>query len=171
MSSSKHLITLEPKAYLFLFKNVITNLVGERLAWVLARRARKDRKLLARRENLLVSDSPGVYSSPFDSRSKNQVVSKVEGLKLKITAHKTFKNKFDQIRAGIKFIYFRDRLRCISTDKHATFDRQFRTCFFFFFTLQCKRLYFGTTFIHSLAFNSIATKHPVICVYNRIGRT
>ena len=24
---------------------------------------------------------------------------------MKITAHKTFKNKFDQIRAGIKFIY------------------------------------------------------------------
>ena len=32
-------------------------------------------------------------------------VSNVEGLKLKITAHKTFKNKFDLIRAGIKFIY------------------------------------------------------------------
>ena len=29
----------------------------------------------------------------------------MEGLKLKVTAHKTFKNKFDQIRAGIKFIY------------------------------------------------------------------
>ena len=43
----------------------------------------------------------------------------------------TFKNKFDQIRAGIKFIYFCDRLRCILTDKHATFDRQFRTCSFF----------------------------------------
>ena len=27
---------------------------------------------------------------------------------MKITAHKTFKNKFDQIRAGIKFIYRRN---------------------------------------------------------------
>ena len=62
-----------------------------------------------------------MYLSPFDSRSENHAVSKVEGLKLKITA---------QIGAGIKFIYFRDRLRCISTDKHATFDRQFRTCSF-----------------------------------------
>ena len=70
---------------------------------------KEDRKLLSRRENLLVSD--GVFSSPFDSRSVNRAVSNVEGLKLKITAHKTFENKFDQIRAGIKFIYFRDRLQ------------------------------------------------------------
>ena len=42
----------------------------------------------------------GFFSSPEFS-----AVSNVEGLKLKITAHKTFKNKFDQIRAGIKFIY------------------------------------------------------------------
>ena len=27
---------------------------------------------------------------------------------MKITAHKTVKNKFDQIRAGIKFIYHQD---------------------------------------------------------------
>ena len=78
-----------------------------------------------------------MIGADFDHRA----VSKVEGLKLnKITAHKTFNNKFDQIRAGIKFIYFRDRLRRISTDKHATFDCQFRTCSFF--TLQCKRMYF-----------------------------
>ena len=50
---------------------------------------KEDRKLLSRRENLLVSD--GVFSSPFDStfRSVNHAVSNVEGLKLKITAHKT----------------------------------------------------------------------------------
>ena len=98
----------------FLFKIVIKNLFGERLAWVLARRARKDRKLLARRDNLLVPAR--FFPSPFDSRSVNRAVSNVEGLKLKITAHKTFKNKFDQTRAGIKFIYFRDRLQCISTN-------------------------------------------------------
>ena len=46
----------------------------------------------------------GVFLSP-EYRSVNRVVSNVEGLKLKITAHKTFKNKLDQIRAGIKFIY------------------------------------------------------------------
>ena len=34
----------------------------------------------------------------------NCAVSNVEGLKLKITGHKTFKNKFDRIRAGIKFV-------------------------------------------------------------------
>ena len=58
----------------------IKNLVGELLAWVLAHRARKDRKLLARWENLLVSD--GVFLSPFDSRSVNRAVSNVEGLKI-----------------------------------------------------------------------------------------
>ena len=39
---------------------VIKNLVGEQLAWVLAHRARKERKLLAPRENPLVPDDrPG----------------------------------------------------------------------------------------------------------------
>ena len=38
-------------------------------------------------------------------RSVNCAVSNIEGLKLKITAHKTFKNKFGQIHSGIKFIY------------------------------------------------------------------
>jgi len=42
----------------------------------------------------------------FQYRSVDRAVSKVEGLKLKITAPKTFKNKFDQIRAGRdEFIY------------------------------------------------------------------
>ena len=49
---------------------------------------KEDRKLLSRRENLIVSD--GFFSSSFDSRSVNRAVSNVEGLKLKITAHKTF---------------------------------------------------------------------------------
>ena len=35
----------------------------------------------------------------------NRAVSNVEGLKLKISAHKTFKNKLDQTHARIKFIY------------------------------------------------------------------
>ena len=68
---------------------------------------KEDRKLLSRRK----STCTGFFSRPFDSRSVNRALSNVEGLKLKITAHKTFKNKFDQIRAGIKFIYFRDRLQ------------------------------------------------------------
>ena len=62
------MITLEPKVYLFFsksFKILIKNLVAERLAWVLARGARKGRKLLARRENLLVPDDrTGFSSSP-----------------------------------------------------------------------------------------------------------
>ena len=60
------MITLEPKAYLFLLKIIINkNLIGERFAWVLARQARKERKLLAQRENLLVPDDRmGVFSSP-----------------------------------------------------------------------------------------------------------
>ena len=66
--------------------------------------ARKDRKFLARKENLLVPDS-GFYSTSPEYRSVNHAVLNIEGLKLKIIAHKTFKNKFGQIRAGIKFIY------------------------------------------------------------------
>ena len=72
--------------------------------WVLARRVRKERKFLARRKNLLVLD--GVFLIP-EYRSVNRAVSNVEGLKLKITAHKTFKNKFDQICAGINFFIAR----------------------------------------------------------------
>ena len=64
-ASSKHLIAHEPKAYLFFFKIVIKTLVSERLAWVLARWARREGKLLARRENLLVPDDrTGFFSSP-----------------------------------------------------------------------------------------------------------
>ena len=44
---------------------VIKNSAGEQLAWVLAHQARKERKLLAQRENLLVPDNwTGVFSSP-----------------------------------------------------------------------------------------------------------
>ena len=82
---SKHLITLEPKVYLF-FSKSLENLVSEQLAWVLARWARKERKFLARRENLLVPD--GFFFSSPEYRSVNRAVSNVEGLKLKITAHK-----------------------------------------------------------------------------------
>ena len=160
------MITLEPKAYLFLFKIAITNLVGKRLAWVLAHQARKDRKLLARRGNLLVSDVTGVYSSPIDSRSVNHAVSKVEGLKLKITAHKTFKNKFDQIRAGIKFIYFRDRLRCISTDKHATFDHQFRMCSFFDAAMQANVFSIDKTHQHILFWRDI---HSFVSIRSQLN--
>ena len=66
-SSSKHLITLEPVKLTVsrLLKIVIKNLVCERLAWVLAHGARKKRKLLARKKNLLVRDDrTGVFSSP-----------------------------------------------------------------------------------------------------------
>ena len=48
----------------------------------------------------------------FQLRSLNRSVSNVEGLKLNFKPHKTFKKpslykkvKFDQIRAGRKFIY------------------------------------------------------------------
>ena len=46
----------------------------------------------------------GFFLSP-EFRSVDRAVSNIEGLKLKITAHKTLKNKFDQICEGIKFIY------------------------------------------------------------------
>ena len=103
------------------------------------------------------------FFSPFNSRSVNCAVSNVAGLKLKITAHKMFKNKFNQIRAGIKFIYFRGRLQRILT---ANLE-----CVLFS-TLQCKRMYFqstklanifyfGATFIHSLAFDRNLTLMPL----------
>ena len=102
----------------------------------------------------------GFFLSPFDSRSVNRAVSNVEGLKLKITAHKTFKNKFDQIRAGIKFIYICDRLQRILT---ANLERVL------FFTLQCKRMYFQSTKLTNILF--WRDIRALICVYNRIGRT
>ena len=43
-------------------------------------------------------------STTFTEQPKHKVPLKLL-IFLKITAHKTFKNKFDQIRAGIKFIY------------------------------------------------------------------
>ena len=73
------MITLEPKAYLFLLKIVIKNLISVRLAWVLVRRARKERRLLARRENLLVPDDrTGVFSSPEYGIVEVQVVEMTE---------------------------------------------------------------------------------------------
>ena len=71
-SSSKHLITLEPVKLTVsrLLKIVIKNLVCERLAWVLAHGARKKRKLLARKKNLLVRYNwTGVFLSPESDSS------------------------------------------------------------------------------------------------------
>ena len=78
--------------------------------------------------------------------------------------------------------YFRDQLQCISTDKQEHFTANQKV--FFFFTLQCKQMYFQSRKltniiilfwreIHSFVSKNVATKHPcaLICVYNRIGRT
>ena len=123
----------------------------------------------------------GFFSSP-EYRSVNRAISNVEGLKLKITAHKTFKNKFDQIRVGIKFIYHQSTpVIGYSAFRQTNIDHQLEHVLFFM--LQCKRMYFqsgkltnifyfGARFIHSLE-QPIATKHPraLICVYNQIGCT
>ena len=83
---------------------------------------------------------------------------------MKITAHKTFKNKFDQIRAGIKFIYHQNTSvigYSVFRQTNKNISPPIRTCSFF--TLQCKQMYFqlrkptnklfyfGGRFIHSLA--------------------
>ena len=103
----------------------------------------------------------GFFTSP-EYRSLNHAGSNVKGLKLKITAHKTFKNKFVQIRSGIKFIY------CQNTAVIGSVYSDSQTCNVWmlervlFFTLQCKQMYFqsrkltnifyfGGRFIHSLA--------------------
>ena len=66
--ASSFILTLDyPRALSlpFLLKIVIKNLARELLAWVLARQPRKERKLLAWRENLLVRDDrTGFFSSP-----------------------------------------------------------------------------------------------------------
>ena len=98
---------------------------------------------------------------------------------MKITAHKTFTNKFDQICAGIKFIYRRNTFMIT-----VYFDRQTRTFHrplerVVFFTLQCKRMYFQSRKltniiilfwreIRSFVSINIATKHrlALTCVYN-----
>ena len=52
--------------------NFFSNLVGEQLAWVLAHWARKERQLLARRENLIVLDvRTGFFSNPEYSLVSN----------------------------------------------------------------------------------------------------
>ena len=67
----------------------------------------------------------------------------------------------------VYFVYFRDRLQHISTA-----NRTNASNVFFFFTLQCKRMYFqltkltnifyfGVTFIHSLAFDCNKTFVPL----------
>ena len=68
-ASPKHLITLSITLSFFP-KIVNKNLVVERLAWVLTQWARKERKLLAQRENLLVlDDQTGVFFEPWSSES------------------------------------------------------------------------------------------------------
>ena len=60
---------------------------------------------------------------------------------MKIAAHKTFKYKFDQIRAGIKFIY-RQNTSVIGysvfrqTNKNISPPITFRTCSFFHAAMQ-----------------------------------
>ena len=104
---------------------------------------------------------------------------------MKITAHKTFKNKFDQIRAGIKFIYRQNTsMTGYSVFRQTTKNISPPIKRFLFFTLRCKRMYFQSRKhtniiilfwqeIHSFVRINIATKHPraLICVYNRIGCT
>ena len=125
----------------------------------------------------------GFFTSP-EYRSVNRAVSKVEGLKLKITAHKTFKNKFDQIRSGLKFIYRQNTsvIGVHSNRQTRTFHRQLEHVLFF--APQCNANVFQSRKltnviilfwreIHSFVSINIASKHPraLICVYNRIGRT
>ena len=103
---------------------------------------------------------------------------------MKITAHKTFKNKFDQIRAGIIFIYRQNT----SVFGYSVFRQTITRTFHhqlervLFFALQCKRMYFQSRkltnimilfYFHSFVSMNVATKHPraLICVYNRIDRT
>ena len=102
---------------------------------------------------------------------------------MKITAHKTFKNKFDQIRAGIIFIYRQNTSMIgysVFRQTNKNISPPIRTCSFF--ALQYKRMYFQSRkltnimilfYFHSFVSINVATKHPraFICVYNRIGRT
>ena len=115
----------------------------------------------------------GFFSSPFHSRSVNRAVSNVEGLKLKITAHKTFKNKFDQSHGGIKFIYICDRLQRISTanlERVLAFFHPAMQANIFSIDKLTNILFWRD--IHS--FVSIRLQlniSALVCVHNRIGRT
>ena len=104
---------------------------------------------------------------------------------MKITVHKSFKNKFDQIRVGIKFIYRQNTSvigYSVFRQTNKNISPLIRTCSFF--TLQCKGMHFQSSKltniiilfwqeIHSFVSINIATKHPcaLICVCNQIGRT
>ena len=99
---SKHLITLEPKAYLFFSKLLSKIQSANGLPGSLPVGQGRTETFLPERKIYL--SQTGVFTSP-EYRSVNHAVLNIEGLKLKVTAHKTFKNKFGQIRAGIKFIY------------------------------------------------------------------
>ena len=67
---------------------------------------------------------------------------------MKITAHKTFKNKFDQIRSGIKFIYRQNTsvISVYSNRQTRTFHRQLERVLFF--KLQCKANVFSIEKTH-----------------------
>ena len=100
---------------------------------------------------------------------------------MKIAAHKTFKNKFDQIRAGIKFIYRQNTSvigYSVFRQTNQNISPPIRTSSFF--TLQCKRMYFQSRKLTNIiilfwreihSFVSINIARALICVYNRIGRT
>ena len=58
---------------------------------------------------------------------------------MKITAHKTFKNKFDQIRAGIKFIYRQNTFvigHSVFRQTNKNISPSIRTCSFFHAAMQ-----------------------------------
>ena len=62
---------------------------------------------------------------------------------MKITAHKTFKNKFDKIRAGIIFIYCQNTSMIgysVFRQTNKNISPPIRTCSFF--VLQYQRMYF-----------------------------
>ena len=105
---------------------------------------------------------------------------------MKITAHKTFKNKFDQIRAGIKFIYRQNTSASgysVFQQTNKSISPPIKRCSFFHAAMQANVFSIEKTHqhniilfwweIHSFVSINITTKYPraLICVYNQIGRT
>ena len=100
---------------------------------------------------------------------------------MKITAHKTFKNKFDQIRAGIKFIYHQNTSvigYSVFRQTNKNISPPIRTCSFFRAAMQAnvfsiekthQHIDFILFYFHSFVSTNVATKHTraLICVYNR----
>ena len=90
----------------------------------------------------------------------NRAVSNVEGLKLKISAHKTFENKLDQTRARIKFIYCQNTSVISSVYMYS--DSQtcnvwppIRTCSFFHAAMQANVFSIEKTHQHILYWREI----------------